>query len=136
MASTNSFSYPYLFDVARNKVAVAEDSASIVSRVRLLLLSEPTELYMNPDFGGGLRRYIWQYNGENQKAMIKDRIIDQLRKYEPCVNAEATQIADGLLFTGSDDRVHSYDANTLKLTVALVTIFGDTLEVKLNGNNG
>ena len=88
---------------------------------------------MNPDFGVGLKRHIWQYNNENQKAIIKDRIIEQLRLHEPCVKAEETQIADGLLFTGSDDGVtYSQDFNRLKMTVALKTVFGDSVEVKLN----
>ena len=133
MASTTSLSYPYLFDVARNVVSVAEDTAAVVNRTKLLIQTEPTELYMNPDFGVGLKRHIWQYNNENQKAIIKDRIIEQLRLHEPCVKAEETQIADGLLFTGSDDGVtYSQDFNRLKMTVALKTVFGDSVEVKLN----
>ena len=131
MATTNSIAFPNMFDVARNTVSVLEDARSIVNRSRLLILTEPTELYMNPDFGVGLKRYIWQYNQDNQKAIIRDRIVDQLRKHEPCVSADDTQIADGLLFTGSGDTVtQSY--NELKMTVALVTIFGDKAEVTLN----
>lgn len=133
MASTNSFAFPLLFDVARNRVSIAEDTQSIVNRVRLLILTEPTELYMNPDFGVGLKRHIWQYNNENQKAIIQDRIIKQLRIHEPCVKADETQIADGLLFTGSSDSEQvTQDFNRLKMTVALTTVFGDSAEVKLN----
>ena len=133
MASTSSISFPYMFDVARNVVSVSEDTKSIVSRARLLILTEPTELYMNPDFGVGLRRYIWQYNNDNQKTIIKDRIIEQLRLHEPCVKAEETQIADGLLFTGSSDNNQiTQEFNKLKMTVALTTVFGDSAEVNLN----
>lgn len=133
MASTNSLSFPYIFDVARNSVSVAADTASVVSRVKLLILTEPTELHMNPGFGVGLKRHIWQYNNENQKAIIKDRIIEQLKLHEPCVIADETQIADGLLFTGSTDSgLPAQDFNRLKMTVALTTVFGDSVEVKLN----
>lgn len=133
MASTTSFSFPFLFDVARNRVSIAEDTQSIVNRTRLLILTEPTELYMNPDFGVGLKRHIWQYNNENQKAIIQERIIQQLRKHEPCVKADETTIADGLLFTGSNDNNQiTQDFNRLKMTVALTTVFGDSTEVKLN----
>ena len=88
MASTTSLSFPTMFDVARNTVSVVEDTKSVVNRTRLLILTEPTELYMNPDFGVGLRRHIWQYNVDNQKAIIKDRIIEQLRKHELCVKPD------------------------------------------------
>lgn len=133
MASTNSLAFPFMFDVARNVVSSIEDTKSIVNRSRLLILTEPTELYMNPDFGVGLKRHIWQYNNDNQKRIIQDRIIDQLRKHEPCVKAEETKIADGLLFTGSSstDQI-TQDFNRLKMTVALTTVFGDDVEVKLN----
>lgn len=133
MASTNSLAFPLMFDVARNVVSSIEDTKSIVNRSRLLILTEPTELYMNPDFGVGLKRHIWQYNNDNQKRIIQDRIIDQLRKHEPCVKAEETKVADGLLFTGSSstDQI-TQDFNRLKMTVALTTVFGDDVEVKLN----
>ena len=75
MANTTSLSFPNLFDVARNQVSVTEDVQSVVNRSRLLILTEPTELYNNPDFGVGLKRHIWQYNNDNQKAIIKDRIL-------------------------------------------------------------
>lgn len=133
MASTTSLSFPTMFDVARNTVSVVEDTKSVVNRTRLLILTEPTELYMNPDFGVGLRRHIWQYNVDNQKAIIKDRIIEQLRKHEPCVKPDETQIADGLLFTGSHDNNDVIqDYNRLKMTVAMITVFGDNAEVTLN----
>ena len=69
MASTSSLAFPQMFDVARNTVGVIEDNESVVNRSRLLILTEPTELHMNPDFGVGLKRYIWQYNTDNQKAI-------------------------------------------------------------------
>ena len=57
MANTSSISFPNMFDVTGNCVSVVEDSQSIVNRTRLLMLTEPTELYMNPDFGVGLKKY-------------------------------------------------------------------------------
>lgn len=132
MASTTSLSFPNLFDVAQNRVSVAEDVQSVVNRSRLLILTEPTELYNNPDFGVGLKRHVWQYNTDNQKAIIKDRIIAQLRLHEPCVDVEKTVLSDGLLFT-KDYTKPAQEYNQLKLTVMLLTKFGDTAEVKLNG---
>ena len=131
MASTTSLAFPNMFDVARNRVAVLEDTKSVVNRSRLLILTEPTELYNNADFGVGLKRHLWQYNKENQKAIIKERIISQLRLHEPCVESNNTSISDGLLFTGS--QTHSaQEYNQLKLTVVLTTIFGDTVKLNIN----
>ena len=130
MANTNSLSWPNMFDVARNTTSVATDAQSIVNRVKLLMLTEPTELYNNLEFGLGLRRHLWQYNTDNQIAIIKDRLVEQLKLHEPCVDAEKTQIVKGLLFTGTDASVNQ-QYNSLNVTVSVVTIFGDTLEVNV-----
>lgn len=64
---TSSIAWPKMFDISRNKLAVYEDNRSVVNRTKLLMLSDPTELYMEPNFGVGLKKYLWQYNNDNQK---------------------------------------------------------------------
>lgn len=125
---TSSIAFPRMFDVARNRVAVLEDNQSIVNRTKLLILTEPTELYNNPDFGVGLKRNLWQYNTDNQRAIVKARIYDQLLLHEPCVDTDQTQMVDGLLFTG-DDNMSSQEYNKMKLTAMLITTFGDQVQV-------
>lgn len=129
---TNSLAFPAMFDIARNRVAVVEDNISVVNRSRLLLLTEPTELFNEPQFGGGLKRFLWQYLAPNTKAMVRDRIVEQLRVYEPSCDAEKTSFADGLLFTGSNEASISEEYSSLKMTVGLQTIYGDTVEVSWN----
>lgn len=129
---TNSLSFPNMFDVARNCVAVKEGNASIVNRTRLLMLTEPTELYNSPTFGVGLKRYLWQYNTKNTKAIIQDRIIEQLEEHEPCVDAQATQFADGLLFTGGGENSMLGEMQQLKMTVGLQTIYEDKLNIDID----
>lgn len=91
-------------------------------------MTEPTELYNVPNFGVGLKRHLWQYNNDNQKAIIKDRIEEQLRIHEPCCIPDETAYADGLLISGSDDSVVQ-NYNTLEMTVGIKTIYGDTVKV-------
>ena len=125
MAKTSSIRFPNMFDPARNVVNVVEDAASVVNRSRLLILTEPTELYNEPEFGVGLKRYLWQYNTPNTKAILQDRIRDQLHLWEPCVYSEQTEFADGLLFTEGQSRAAENNFNQLKMTVKLSTTFGD-----------
>lgn len=127
---TNSLAFPSMFDVARNRVGVIEDKKSVINRCKLLMLTEPTELYNSPDFGAGLKRYLFQYNTENTKAMMKDRIISQLRLHEPSCVPDKTSFADGLLFTGDTDAT-SQQYNQLKMTVAIQTIFEEVAEIDL-----
>lgn len=129
---TNSIAFPEIFNVSQNKVAVLSGNDSIVNRDRLLIMTEPTELYNHPDFGVGLKRHLWQYNNENQKAIIKDRIVEQLRLHEPYCIPDKTTFADGLLFTESDKN-YIPEYNHLKMTVGIASIYGETLEVTEDG---
>lgn len=129
---TNSLAFPNMFDVARNKVGIISDNESIVNRNRLLILTEPTELYHNPNFGVGLKRHLWHYNTENEKAIMKDRIIEQLRLHEPSCAPDKTSFADGLLFTGVEDDMTAQKHNRLLLTVGIQTVFGEEVQVELN----
>ena len=91
---TNSWSFPNIFNVAQNQVATLQDERSVVNRSRLLILTEPTEVYNEPNQGVGLKRHLWQYNNENQKAIIKDRIVNQLRLHEPQCIPDDTEFSD------------------------------------------
>ena len=134
MAETTSLAFPNMFNIAANQVSVIEDTASVANRTRLLILSNPTELYNNPDFGVGLKKHLWHYNNENERAVIKDEIVNQLRLHEPCVYPEQTKFADGLLFTGNGDANATMNYNSVELTVALQTIFKEEVKVTLNSD--
>lgn len=132
MANTTSLAFPNIFNVSQNKVAVTQDTASIVNRTRLLMLTQPTELYHSPDFGLGLKEHLWKYNSDNEIAIIKDKFINQLRLHEPSVIPEKTQFVDGLLYTGTDTSNIQQDYNTLKITAVISTKYGDTLELDID----
>jgi len=133
MAKTSSIRFPNMFDPARNTVNVVEDSASVVNRTRLLILSDPTELYNEPNFGVGLKEHLWKYNTDTERSIICDKIKNQLNMWEPCVYSQLTEFADGLLFTEGQHSTATSQFNQLKMTVKLSTTFGDVPELILNG---
>lgn len=135
MAETTSLAFPNMFNIATNQVGVIEDSASVANRTRLLILTEPTELYNNADFGVGLKRHLWKYNTEAERGLVKDRITEQLRLHEPSVYPEKTSYTDGLLFSGTGDPNPATDINTLELTVALQTVFKEDVNITLNSES-
>ena len=120
---TSSWSWPNIFDVARSKVNLYNDTKSITNRVKLLLLTEPTELYMNPRFGVGLKKFLFRYNSDNVVALIQDQLIEQLRLWEPGVIAEETTVVRNNPRTSEDSLGISVPEkmDTLDLTVTLVT---------------
>lgn len=101
-----------------------------MNRTRLLILSDPESLYNEPDFGVGIRKYMWQYNSQNTRARIQDNIREQLREYEPCVDAEDTQFSDSLLTENVSESTGNF--NRFTMTVGLRTVFGNTVEVNLD----
>ena len=127
--SCTSWAFPNIFDVARNKVGLYSDAKSIVNRVKLLILTEPTELYMCPNFGVGLKKYLFRYKGENTAAMIKDALVAQLRLWEPSVIPEETEVTSGLAYSqpGSVNSAVVDSINNLKLTITLKTRYGQSL---------
>lgn len=133
MAETTSLAFPNMFNIATNQVSVIEDTNSVSNRTRLLILTEPTELYNNPDFGVGLKRHLWKYNNEAEKGLVRDRITEQLRLHEPCVYPDQTQYSDGLLFSGEQTNILT-EHNTLSMTVALQTVFREEAKVTLNSD--
>ena len=135
MPETTSLSFPNMFNLTSNRVAVDEDLKAVTTRCRLLILTEPSELYNNLNFGVGLKRHLFKYNSENERALIKDRIVDQLRLHEPDVLPDQTKFTDGLLFTGDTNGLNSAtSANEINMTVALQTTFGKSISLDLNSS--
>lgn len=124
---TTSISFPNMFDVSRNTVTILKDNESIANRCKLLILTEENEMYNSPNFGVGLRRHLWKYNTDNEKAIIRDRITEKLRIYEPCCIPDKTEYADGLLYTESEQS--PIDADSLKMTLLIRTIFGNDVKI-------
>lgn len=119
-----------MFDVNRNSANVLYDDASVVNRTKLLILSDTTAMYNDPEFGVGIKKYMWQYNTPNVRAMLKDRIKLQLLKYEPCVESDKTEFVDELLFTESE----SNSPDKLEMTVGLHTTYQTDVTVQPNFN--
>lgn len=135
MSLTTSLAFPNMFNIAANRVAVYEDLQSVTNRTKLLLLTSPTELYNSSNFGVGLKKYIWQYNTVNTKAIIEKNIKDQIALYEPCAVPEDTIFSDGLQYSGDElGQVTVENGNQLNLTVAITTTFGSQASVDLNSD--
>lgn len=63
---------------------------------------------------------MFTYNNENTVALIRDKLIAQLRLWEPGVIPEETKVETGLSYTDSNGEATA-DINTLRLTITLMT---------------
>lgn len=133
----SSWSWPNLFDVSRNKVNLYNGTQSIKNRVKLLLLTEPTELYNEPQFGVGLRKHIFKYNNDNVIALIQDELIEQLRLWEPGVIPEETTVKRGPNHQWDPNNLQTTSAemNTLELLISVKTVYLQTVDLVINNSD-
>lgn len=129
MANTSSISFPNMISVTQNKVNLLSDTASVANRVKLLMLTEPTELYNEPNFGVGLKRYIGRYNTDNVKAEIAQRTQEQVRIHEPSVDASSIEWSKGLEITGHNSYRKQDTSSNCDMTLKMTTNFQTSLSI-------
>jgi phage baseplate assembly protein W len=49
--------------------------------LKMLILTIPGERIMDPNFGVGLRRYLFELNGSNTYSAISSKINEQVQRY-------------------------------------------------------
>jgi phage baseplate assembly protein W len=57
----------------------------VKQNIKMILLTNPGEKIMDPNFGVGLLGYLFEQNTENTFESIKIKIIEQIRIYYPFV---------------------------------------------------
>jgi phage baseplate assembly protein W len=66
----------------------------IKNNLKQLLNTEPGERVLLPDFGCGLRKFLFQPLDSNTKEQIKDQIITSITKYLPSVLIEEINVEE------------------------------------------
>ncbi len=60
--------------------------------LKMLVLTNPGERIMNPDFGVGISRYLFQQEGNFNSGVIQNRILSQVGKYLPYIEITNIEI--------------------------------------------
>jgi len=53
--------------------------------LKMLILTVPGERIMDPSFGVGLKRYLFEFNGPETYSKISSKIHQQVKKYIPYI---------------------------------------------------
>lgn len=85
---------------------------AIAQNLKNLILTAPGERIMNPDFGVGLRNFLFRENTEGVYAEIRAKIIDQVGRFMAFVDVNQIKF-----ISSSDDPINVPD------NVIYVTIF-------------
>jgi uncharacterized protein len=101
------------------RFAWSEGSANIRDSIRVILMTEMRERLMLPDFGCGLRSFLYEPNVVTTHRLIEDRARRALATWEPRIRVEeltvdadpedpdaaVLSITYQLIATGSQDRI-------------------------------
>ena len=97
-------------DVYGNYTLISSYAEEIKQNFKNLLLTAPGERMMNPDFGVGLRNFLFEPE-QKVSGMIRQRITNQTSKYMPFCRINK------ILFTHGIDPKDSVDSNVLSIII-------------------
>lgn len=74
------------------RIAWSAGPDNIREAIRVILLTELEERVMLPQFGGGLRRFLFQPNTVSTHRLIQQTIHQALGRWEPRIDVESVEV--------------------------------------------
>jgi hypothetical protein len=100
---------------------------SVKQNLKMLLLTSPGERVMLPDFGVGIRRYLFEMANQGTYDQIRTRIVLQVKRFLPFVNIIDLDIGESTLEGSS---MSSGVAMSLRITYSVAGLqTADILEI-------
>lgn len=65
---------------------------NIREAIKIILLTEPEERLMLPDFGGGLRRFLFEPNTVTTHRLVQQHITESLEQWEARIHLNAVTV--------------------------------------------
>ena len=90
---------------------------AVQQQMKNLLLTSPGERVMIPDFGVGLKRYLFENLDRAVLGSIETRIRQQVDKYLPYVNLKSV-VFQSALDSGQDTVVTDFDENKISIKIS------------------
>ena len=77
---------------ADGRLAWSEGEENVRESIRVILLTELGERLLRPDFGCGLRRFLFEPNTVTTRALVREAIANAIRAREPRVAVETVTV--------------------------------------------
>jgi phage baseplate assembly protein W len=74
------------------RVAWSVGEENIRQAIRIILMTEQRERLRLPEFGGGLRQFLFEPNTVSTRHSIEDRITKALVRWEPRIRVESVVV--------------------------------------------
>jgi len=87
-----TFAFPQMISRTQRKTVMSKEEKSINECLGILLRTRPGELLGDPNWGCMLIERIFMYNGIIIEPLLKEDILNAVKKYEPRVNMYESDI--------------------------------------------
>lgn len=95
-----------------NDLTLLKDEDAVKEALTNILLTEPGERLMQPDFGGGLRTLLFENLTPATLTMIRERIIAAVRIHEPRAELINVTVASTIDENAVQASIQFYISNT------------------------
>ncbi len=75
----------------------------VQQNLKMLILTIPGERMMDPEFGVGLKRYLFEMNGTATKGELRAKINQQIARYMPFIEITDLTFADASMDPNLDE---------------------------------
>ncbi len=86
---------PLNLDSGDGYTSIKRLKALIKQNFKMLILTNPGERVMNPDFGVGIRQFLFESFESDVYARIDARIRDQTTRYLPIISIKSIEFGTG-----------------------------------------
>ena len=77
---------------SENRMAWSVGADNIRESIRIILSTEPGERLMLPNFGAGLKRFLFEPNTVTTHRLMEERISKSLETWEPRIKLDAIDV--------------------------------------------
>lgn len=99
-----TYSFPQMFDKTTHKTGLSANTKSVNECLGILLRTRPGEMLGDPNYGCNLIERIFRYQGVIVESLIKEDILDAIKKYEPRITVMDSDIT--LVYDGNTVRIY------------------------------
>ena len=82
---------PLTLDSSDGFTMLKDFKNTIRQNLKMLILTNPGERIMEPNFGVGMRRYLFENYGEDVTSRIETKIKEQVTLYMPSISIRSVQ---------------------------------------------
>jgi|TARA_R110002110_G_scaffold133461_3_gene315822 hypothetical protein len=101
--------------------ALNSDMLDVVKQnFKHLVLTAPGERMMIPDFGVGIRNFLFEQNDQSTYAAIRGKLDEQVRKYIPFIAIQNVEFEGGEIQDNGVQIVITYEVVPLQLSDTLL----------------